>query len=46
MPIAYCVKCRVKREMKNPTHSKTSKGVPMTKGHCSHCGTKMCRIGR
>jgi hypothetical protein len=42
---AYCVKCRKKREMNNPTSGKTKKGVPMTKGICPTCGTKMCRIG-
>jgi hypothetical protein len=44
--IGYCVKCRKKREMKNIHSSKTKKGVKMTKGTCTNCGTKMCCIGR
>lgn len=43
--IGWCVKCQKKREMKSPKKSKTSKGVLMTKGLCSHCNCKMCRIG-
>ena len=45
MTIAWCCKCKVKREMKSPTHSKTKNGVPMMKGKCSKCGTTMCRLG-
>jgi len=41
----YCVKCKKKTEMKDITESKTKRGVPMKKGICSICGTKMCRIG-
>jgi len=41
----YCVKCKKKTEMKSLVKTKTKKGVPMTKGTCSICGTKMCRIG-
>jgi len=46
MTIAYCVKCKAKREMLNTTHSKTKRGVPMMKGKCPKCGTKMCRLGK
>ncbi len=42
---AYCVRCKKKTEMKDEEKSKTKKGVPMTKGICSVCGCKMCRIG-
>ncbi len=37
----YCVKCKAKREMKNPVIVKTSRGGFMAQGTCSHCGTKM-----
>ena len=42
----YCMKCKKKMEMKDTVSSKTKRGVPMTKGVCSVCGTKMCRIGK
>ncbi|MBS3092829.1 hypothetical protein J4466_05420 [Candidatus Pacearchaeota archaeon] len=37
----YCVKCKAKCEMKNPTVLKTSRGGFMCQGVCSSCGTKM-----
>lgn len=40
MVLAYCVKCRVKREMKSASKSKTN-GRNVVKGVCSKCGTKM-----
>ena len=43
--MTYCVKCRAKREGKNPVKSATKRGVPMVKSICPVCGTKMCRIG-
>jgi len=43
---AYCVKCRAKREMKNPEPVYTNKGTPATKGICPVCGTKLFRMGR
>jgi len=45
MVIGYCMKCKKKMEMKKTTKSKTKRGTPMTRGICSKCGTKMCRIG-
>lgn len=45
MVTAYCVRCKASREMKDTTNTKTKKGVPMVKGICPTCGTKMCRIG-
>jgi len=42
---AYCMKCKKKVEIKNPVKSKTKKGVPITKGVCPICNTKVCRIG-
>jgi hypothetical protein len=45
---AYCVKCKTKREVKNPVEvifkGKGGKDRKMLKGECPICGTKMCRI--
>jgi DNA topoisomerase-1 len=43
---AYCVKCREKREIKNPEAGFNKAGAPVTKGTCVVCGTKMNRMGR
>jgi hypothetical protein len=43
---AYCLKCRTKREMKNPQPVTMKNGKPATKGECPECGTKMYRIGK
>jgi len=43
---AYCVKCRAKREMKEPQPVYTRKGQPGSRGVCPVCGTKMFRMGR
>jgi DNA topoisomerase-1 len=43
---AYCVKCKAKREMKDPKPVFTSNGTPATRGICSTCGTKMFKMGR
>ena len=37
----YCVKCRTKRQMKNPEIKQTARGGYMTQGNCSVCGTRM-----
>ncbi|MEE9489374.1 MAG: DUF5679 domain-containing protein [Thermoplasmata archaeon] len=42
---AYCVKCRKKIEMKDPTKITMKNGKPATKGTCPKCGTKVFRIG-
>ena len=42
---AYCVKCKAKKEMKDPVESLTKNGKPITKGKCPDCGTTICRIG-
>jgi hypothetical protein len=39
------MKCRTKREMKNPEKVTLKNGRPATKGTCPNCGTKMSRIG-
>ncbi|MDD4984883.1 MAG: DUF5679 domain-containing protein [Dehalococcoidales bacterium] len=43
---AYCVKCRVKREIKNPRQITMRNGRPATQGTCPVCGTKVFRIGK
>ena len=43
---AYCLKCKTKREVKDPKPVFTSNGTPATRGACSECGTKMFKMGR
>lgn len=43
---AYCVKCRTKREMKNPVDATTKNGKPVIKGTCTVCGTNLNIIGK
>ncbi len=43
---AYCLKCRVKREMKSPTAITMKNGKPATQGSCPVCNTKMFKIGK
>jgi len=42
---AYCVKCKTKREMVEPTAVFTATGGPATKGRCGVCGTNLFRLG-
>jgi hypothetical protein len=42
---AYCVKCRAKKEMKDPKAITMKNKKPATQGTCPTCGTKMFRIG-
>ena len=42
---AYCVKCKSKREITNPTQITMKNGRPATSGTCPECNTKMFRIG-
>jgi len=42
---AYCMKCRQKREMKDPEAVTLKNGRPATKGTCPVCGTKLYKIG-
>ena len=44
--IAYCFRCRTKREMKNPQPAVMKNGRPATNGECPECGTKMFRMGK
>jgi hypothetical protein len=34
----YCVKCKTKREMKNPQNVTMKNGKPALKGQCTVCG--------
>jgi len=43
---AYCVKCKAKREMRNPAATVMKNKKPATTGTCPVCGTKMFRIGK
>ena len=43
---AYCVKCRTKREMRNPKVVTMKNGRVATQDICSTCGTKIFRIGK
>lgn len=40
----YCVKCRAKKTMKNPSKSKTKNGRNLMRGSCPSCGTKMVKF--
>jgi len=46
MVTGYCVKCRTKREIKNPKPTTMKNGRPATKGTCPTCKKKMFRIGK
>lgn len=41
----YCVKCRQKREMKNPKQVTMKNGKKALSGNCGVCKTRMFRIG-
>jgi hypothetical protein len=43
---AYCMKCKQKREMKNPKSKTMKNGRPAMTGTCSVCETKMFKIGQ
>ena len=43
---AYCMKCRAKKEMKNPWDITMKNGKPASQGVCPSCGTKMFKIGK
>ena len=43
---AYCLKCRTKRDMRDPQQITLKNGRPATQGACPVCGTKMYRIGK
>ena len=43
--MAYCVKCKKTREMKNPKVVTMKNGRKAKKGICPKCGTTMFQIG-
>lgn len=40
----YCMKCREKKEIRNPTSVVLKNGRPATRGMCPTCGTTIVRI--
>ncbi len=42
---AYCVRCKTKRDIKNPQAVYTQTGTPGTRGECPVCGTTLFRMG-
>lgn len=45
MVTAYCVKCKAKVEVKDPTKVTLKNGKPATKGKCPKCSTNVFKIG-
>lgn len=45
MAEAYCVRDKMKVEMKNPTKVVMKNGKPAWKGICPKCGNSVFRIG-
>jgi hypothetical protein len=43
--LGYCLKCREKREMKDPQQVTLKNGRAATQGICPVCGTKITVIG-
>jgi hypothetical protein len=43
---AYCMKCKQKREVKDPQPTTMKNGKPATTGTCGTCGTKLFKIGK
>lgn len=41
---AYCVKCKAKRNMKDPKENTMANGRKAMKGTCPECGTGMFKI--
>jgi RNase P subunit RPR2 len=41
----YCMKCKTKREIKNPKTVTMKNKRKAVKGTCAKCGTKMFKIG-
>jgi len=46
MATAYCMKCRRKVEIRNPSQVVLKNRRPATRGTCPSCGTKVFRIGK
>jgi len=46
MPTAYCMKCRQKREIKDPKQVTLKNNSQSVQGTCPVCGTKIFRAGK
>ena len=46
MTLAYCMKCRSEKEMKDAKSITMKNGQLAIQGTCPSCGTKMFRIGK
>ena len=44
--LAYCIKCKAKREMQNPQPVFLRSGQAAMQGVCGVCGTRLTRMGR
>ena len=42
----YCLKCRGKKEIKDPKSVTMKNGRPAVQGVCPDCGTRIYRIGK
>ncbi|MCC6381939.1 MAG: hypothetical protein IT304_05485 [Dehalococcoidia bacterium] len=42
----YCLKCRERREMKDPKAITMKNGKPATEGTCPVCSTRIFKIGK
>lgn len=45
MTLAFCMKCRTKREIQNPQNVTMKNGRKAMAGTCPVCGSKLFRIG-
>jgi len=44
MQTAYCVRCKAKKEIKDPKNVTLKNGRKAVQGTCPTCGTKLFRI--
>ena len=44
IPLAYCFKCREKREIQKPREMLLKNGRPALRGTCGDCGTTLHRL--
>ncbi len=44
MTTGYCMKCKKKQEIGNPSYITTKRGSPACKGQCKKCNTNMYAI--
>jgi uncharacterized Zn finger protein (UPF0148 family) len=42
--MAYCIRCKGKKELVNPVPSKFKNGTPVLAGTCPDCGSKLFEI--